>query len=445
MLAVFSLLLLVAIGGIGAFALLQNERAAFASLEATAAAQFANDDALVLIVDEETGMRGYAEVGNISFLAPYQAASERETAVFSALALRVAYFGSRDLDALVHDMRATHQRWKREVAEPVIARRARANIKDEEFKGKFYVDRTRADSAALDAALQALYGRAEDRAGRGFARVAAATFLALVVATALIFALGVRQYRLREERDRDRRTVDVLQRAFINRTQTLPNTTVASVYLSATREAAVGGDLFDVRERGDGGGLIAIGDVAGKGIEAALDTIHIRDALGSLAEALDDPGEILQRFNAQYTVAVRRRDTFTSAILILVDLQRLRARYANAGHASAWLLRAARARPLAVTGPILGVMQDARFTTESIELMPDDVLVLATDGLTEGLDPTRQGDGLETAARWIEEASTTDPQTVVDSLIAKLRAIAGSEIGDDLAILAIRFDGAPAR
>ncbi|MBV8074546.1 MAG: SpoIIE family protein phosphatase [Candidatus Eremiobacteraeota bacterium] len=439
------MLVLVAIGGIGAFALLQNERAAFASLEATAAAQFANDDALVLVVDEETGMRGYAEVGNIAFLAPYQAAFEREPEVFAVLTRRVAYFANPELNVLVQQMRAAHERWKHEVAEPVIAHRSLANLRAEEIKGKFYVDQIRSDSNALDVALQGLYGRAEDRAGRGFARVASATFLALVIATALIFAVGIRQYRLREQRDRDRRTIEVLQRAFINRTQTLENTQIGSVYLSATREAAVGGDLFDVRVRGNGGGLIAIGDVAGKGIEAALDTIHIRDALASLAEIVDDPGEILRRFNVQYTAAVRARDTFTSAILLLVDLGGLQARYANAGHASAWLLRARKTQALAVTGPVLGVMQDARFATESFDLMAEDVLVLATDGLTEGLDPLRTGTGLETAARWIEEAATREPQELVDRLIARLRAITGREIGDDLAILAVRFDGTPAR
>lgn len=420
-------MILVPIAGIGGFALLANERAAFASLEATSAAQIANEKALLLVVDEETGLRGYGETHQKVFLEPYRRALRREGVAFAELRRRVGYFNDPQLNALVEQMLAAHARWNEKVTQPIVR--------------KGYIDQIRAYSAELERALAARYGQAERRGARGFALVGIATLTALGAATALILGFALRQYRVRAERQREQATINALQRVFVNRWQALPNTMVGTAYLSATREAAVGGDLFNVRRMGPERGLILIGDIAGKGIDAAVDTAYVRFAIATLAEIFEDPGEVVRRFNVQYANAIGNRDAFVVAFLAVVDLRSMRMAYASAGHPSAWLVRRGAVDQLRVTGPVLGVMQDALYETESIELMPGDTLVLTTDGLTEARNKNREPVGLETSAKWIAEVGSLEPQAMIDTLVARLRAYAGGEIGDDLAMVAVRFEG----
>ena len=393
---------------------------------------------MLLVVDEETGLRGYAQTHQATFLEPYRRAHAREGEAFRELRRLIAYFRDPDLSALVDRMQATHDRWDQEVAQPIVHNAERLSAVG--VAEKAYVDRIRGSSAELDRALAARYGAAERRAARGFALIAIATLATIAVATVFILSFALRVYHVRAERQREQATINALQRVFVNRWQALPNTRIGTAYLSATREASVGGDLFNVRRVGSDRGLILIGDIAGKGIDAAVDTAYVRFAIATLAEIFEDPGEVLRRFNIQYADAIGNRDAFVVAFLTVVDLRAMRLRYASAGHPSAWLVRGGGVGQLRVTGPVLGVMQDEVYGTESIDLMPGDTLVLATDGLTEARNEKREPVGLETAAQWIAEAGSLDPQGLVDALIARLHAYAGTDIGDDLAVVAVRFE-----
>ena len=123
----------------------------------------------------------------------------------------------------------------------------------------------------------------------------------------------------------------------------------------------------------------------------------------------------------------------------VLDTETFRLRYASAGHDTAYRAPQRWRHPLAVTGPVLGVMEEP-FTAENLDLAPGETLVLATDGLTEvrnkaGVQLSEQG-----AIGLIEHASVP-AQRLADELVAKVRELSGDQVRDDLAILAIRILG----
>ena len=120
----------------------------------------------------------------------------------------------------------------------------------------------------------------------------------------------------------------------------------------------------------------------------------------------------------------------------VLDTETLQLDYASAGHDSAFVRRASEVQQLAVTGPVLGVMEEP-FDTKTVYLEDGDTIVLATDGLTEARN--RAGEQLhEAGAMQLIFASNPQPQLLADEFVAQVKALGGNLLRDDLAVLAIR-------
>ena len=167
--------------------------------------------------------------------------------------------------------------------------------------------------------------------------------------------------------DRERQIIETLQRAFRTGWDPLPRSRIGTAYISATRDASVGGDLFDIRRLGRDRGLLVVADVSGKGIEAAVNTAFVKYSLRTLALANDDPAEILGAFNRhvprddQGPVAVRGR------VRRHLDARTLRLTYASAGHAGAFFAATAPCALLEVTGPIVGLDPAFAYETRTLD------------------------------------------------------------------------------
>lgn len=243
--------------------------------------------------------------------------------------------------------------------------------------------------------------------------------------------------RLNRELDVERSTVDILQRAFRSEHVPLPNCEVGSAYLAASSVVAVGGDIFDVYRLSDRLALILIADVSGKGVDAAVITAFIKFTMRGIALRRRDPGAMLAEFNTAFAKTVENPYIFVSMLVGVLDTTTGNFQYASAGHDSAFLRRSQEVRQLAITGPILGVMEEP-FETKVLALMAGDTLVLATDGLTEARN--RDGELLheEGAMRLIARCNER-PQLLADELVAQVKALGGNKTQDDVAILAIRI------
>jgi serine phosphatase RsbU (regulator of sigma subunit) len=199
----------------------------------------------------------------------------------------------------------------------------------------------------------------------------------------------------------------------------------------------VGGDLFEVLRVSDDRLVVAVGDVCGKGITAALFMAVTVTLLRTLARQLESPDEILRRLNEELVAQNPRAMFVTMACL---DVRGGRVACANAGHDTALLV--GKGGPRAVfpsTGTVLGLFPDQRCESETLELAPGDTLLLYTDGVTEAADPGQALFGEERLHDCFAQGAGATAADSVDRLLRHVRAFAaGAAQSDDITILALR-------
>jgi CHASE3 domain sensor protein len=396
-------------------------------------------DGLVRIqLDQETALRGYLASGEKLFLQPYSDddfGSELATFATTTRGLDIA-----DFDSSIDDLRKLHEQWERSVALPLLAHPHGKDALTRQTLGKVLVDQFRGDTARVRRLLEARLGNVQKELKR---RINEALFGGL--ASILLFGVvcivfvSSRQQMLAVI-DRESSIVETLQGAFRTDLDALPGSRIGTAYISADSDAAVGGDLYDVRRIDDRRGLVIVADISGKGIEAAVNTAFVKYSMRTLALSNDDPSDILGRFNSIFLDTVRDPNLFVVAFVGVLDVAELTLTYASAGHSGAYLRRAGTARRLDVTGPIVGLDAAFGYKTRRLALARGDLLVLATDGLSEARDAA--GALLEDeGAMDLLVRTSLDPQACADELVAAVRSRGGGTLHDDLALLVIAIDG----
>ncbi|MBV8171812.1 MAG: SpoIIE family protein phosphatase [Candidatus Eremiobacteraeota bacterium] len=393
-------------------------------------------------LNEETGVRGFLSTGSKIFLEPYYGSETSYAQSFAQLTQAVNALKLSGAPALMLDLRSEHALWLRQIAQPLIASPYGPNSVNLLERGKLLMDRMRNDYARLNSMIggeaNVLFNKSTVLL-RNMAGAMAAVLLLFGVA-ALVADLY--RGRTQEALARERAMTDTLQRAFLSGWDLLPYLRVGTAYVSSTREAAVGGDLFDVYRLDDHRALIMVADVSGKGLSAAVDTAQVKYSIRTLAETEEDPALIVDRFNEIYERSAREAEAFVSLFIGIIDDRDLSFYYASAGHGSVFARSGSRVWPLISTGPVIGLGRGLTFDSARVQMGVGDVLVLATDGLTEARDQAGLMLGEEQAMRWIERGNA-DPQRLADELVANLRRYAGGRIADDLALLVIRIQRAP--
>ena len=387
-------------------------------------------------LDEETGVRGFAASGQRVFLEPYERARNASAAEFDRLsdALPPAAANGRE-GRLVRDLRALNAEWLRTVAEPIVAG-AGTEGGHRLLRGKALIDRFRAEIAPLRDYFAVRNRTESERRDTAIRTTSVVSVLAIAVIVVEIVAFGMLISRMTRELDRERGFVEFLQSAASVRLVAPQHLAVGTTYRSATRGARIGGDVFDVYALDEDRTLIVIGDVSGKGLTAAVDTTFVRFALRTLASEGLAPDEIVRRFDALYRDANPSPESFVTLFAGIHDRRASTLAYVNAGHEACWVRRGPRVELLAPTGPIVGLGELA-FAGASVPLGAGDLLVLATDGLTEARDPRGGFMPIEQVSAWIAGAPDRTPQALVDAVVANVTRYARSRITDDLAVLAV--------
>ncbi len=204
----------------------------------------------------------------------------------------------------------------------------------------------------------------------------------------------------------------------------------------------VGGDLFDVRPLDDRRLLVAVGDVSGKGVPAALFMAVATTLIRSTARTESDPGRIVAVLNEE----LARRNPlcmFVTLFLGVLDVRDGVLRYALAGHPSPVSVRPGAGARLtdAEVGTLAGVKEGLAFRTRERRLEPGEVLVVVTDGVTEAFGP---GNALFGEERMIAALGGAPAGAgaggVVDFLMASVEGfVAGTPQSDDIAVVALRL------
>ncbi|MDI6102254.1 SpoIIE family protein phosphatase [Actinoplanes sp. NEAU-A12] len=216
----------------------------------------------------------------------------------------------------------------------------------------------------------------------------------------------------------------------------LPGVRAAVRYLPAGQETNFGGDWFHAAALRDGSVLLAVGDVAGHGTHAATTMAQLRHALRALAVTTSDPGILLEHLNRlTCDLEAETPELAATAVIARFDPARHELVWAQAGHPPPLLCRGGRTTPMSrPAGPMLGVVDDARYASATTTFVPGDVLLLYTDGLVEhrrrGLDV-----GLEAVITTVDDAVRVSPEQPLGELLARLRR---ANPDDDTCILAAR-------
>jgi sigma-B regulation protein RsbU (phosphoserine phosphatase) len=241
--------------------------------------------------------------------------------------------------------------------------------------------------------------------------------------------------------ERDLQTAAEIQRSFLPNGELVGHVDFA-LCAAMTPARAVGGDFYDYFILGDGRLGLAIGDVSGKGVPAALFMAVTRTLLRAAALRGTAPGDCLGEVNR-----VILRDAASSLFVTLfygvLDPSSGVLSYSNGGHNPPFVLRAgAGAERLSGRGLPVGTLADSTYQTGQAVLRPQDLLFLYTDGVTEAMNAA--GD-LFTAARLqeaLEHGNRSTPEALISDVLEAVRRFTGSAPqSDDLTTLAVRLNG----
>lgn len=251
---------------------------------------------------------------------------------------------------------------------------------------------------------------------------------------------AVERTRLQAERER---IATALQRALLPPAlPTIPGVEIAAAYEPAGSGATVGGDFYDVVSTGANRWWVVLGDVQGKGPEAAALTGTIRPVVAATLHETDDPAEALRKTQvALQHLGLDQRTV--SMVLATFDAGQapVEIRLASAGH-PAPLLRTAGAsaesaevQELHSDGLLFGVGEPVHARAVTAPLRAGEVLLLYTDGATDA--PVDGGARLgEAGLRDLVAAAPAKPSAVVDNVITVLRRSPQGR-RDDIALLAL--------
>ncbi|MEO5983331.1 MAG: SpoIIE family protein phosphatase [Pedococcus sp.] len=219
----------------------------------------------------------------------------------------------------------------------------------------------------------------------------------------------------------------------------IPGLELAAAFRPAHDGAEIGGDFYDIFPTPDGGWLLAIGDVCGKGAEAAVVTSLVRHAL-RLMVADDRLDVVMPTLNE---TLLRHSERF--ATVLLIHLQRETSGWAatvcSAGHPLPLLVRDGRpAESHGSPGSLVGAADQASFTQTRTTLNEGDALLLFTDGIPDG---RRAGAFYGDERLAALAAETGEPHLVVDRILEDVFEFQRGDPADDMALLMVRVAAPP--
>lgn len=206
----------------------------------------------------------------------------------------------------------------------------------------------------------------------------------------------------------------------------------------------IGGDYFDFFEFQDGSPGIAIADVAGHGISAALHMASIQALLRTLVPSSDSPVEVVKHIQ-KLLIHNIRFSNFVTIFLASYDPRRHILQYCNAGHnPPIWLSRnGSRSTTidwLKPTGAAVGLIEELILEEQTVQLQPGDTIVLYTDGITEAMNPSGDPFGWERLAEIVARQATDSPAEMLQTIRQELAAfVSGQTLEDDTTLLICRI------
>ena len=248
--------------------------------------------------------------------------------------------------------------------------------------------------------------------------------------------VSVENSRLYTERSRIAHTLQA--RLLPSRLPTPPGMRLAARYRAAGQFNEVGGDFYDAFQRAPDEWVVLIGDVSGKGPEAAALTALARYTIRSAALNDWSPAHVLRRLND--TLLHEEESQFITVALAYLHRhgETTRVKLVLGGHPLPCVVRAdGTAEALGEPGTLLGIRTDVRLHETETVLMPGDALLLYTDGVIEA-GPRGAPLGEDGLLELLGSLGDTHPEVLVSAVDEAASRISGGRARDDVALLAIQ-------
>jgi len=197
----------------------------------------------------------------------------------------------------------------------------------------------------------------------------------------------------------------------------------------------VGGDFYDLIALGDGQVMVIVGDVTDKGVPAALVMASTYALLRSSAELSTSPGEVLRRVN-ELLIPQIPMNMFVTCLVLVIDLDTGRTRFANAGHNLPYVRRGGKVIQLPARGMPLGLMPGSEYDEHETVIEPGDIVLLYSDGITEQHSAAGEMFGFGRTAALVADATSGDD--LVDRSVLALGSFsAGVDQEDDITLVTL--------
>ena len=292
-----------------------------------------------------------------------------------------------------------------------------------------------------------LLGRPRDR--EGFSQSdkqildSAADMLALMIENARLNERALEQEKVRRDLAL---AVEVQKRLLPRRPPRCAFGTLAAYTLPAR---SIGGDYYDFVELPGGDLGVAIADVSGKGIAAALLMSVVQASLRLIsADAGNSCAQLAAKMN-RFLYGSTAGNKYATFFYAQIDMATHRLRFVNAGHNPPYLVRrtasGSEAQPLNAGGTVLGLFPEADYEAGEVPLLPGDMLVAFTDGVSEALNPAGDEFGEARLEALLVEAVGQSADDISTRLTAAIRDwIGDAEQHDDLTFVVVALNEQPA-
>lgn len=206
-----------------------------------------------------------------------------------------------------------------------------------------------------------------------------------------------------------------------------------------------GGDYYDFIQLDDHRVALTIGDVSGKGIQAAFYMTFTKGILHSLCHETDSPAELLKKTNRLFCDNAGK-GTFISLVYGIIDLERRTFIFARAGHNPILYMNGqnGKVKELQPSGLGIGLTKEAPFDNNikevKLTLGDDDLLILYTDGIVEALNTSRQFYGEDRLAMLLTDKKDKTSKEILDLLSEDVKQFTGTaKQHDDMTIMVIKL------
>ncbi len=220
--------------------------------------------------------------------------------------------------------------------------------------------------------------------------------------------------------------------------EAIPDVAGWDIWLYTKPANDVGGDLLDFLRLSEDRVCISVGDVAGKGLSAALLMAKLQSTIRAIVPDYNSLTELGGKINRIFC-----RDSlprfFASLIYLELNTQTGKIKILNAGHLLPILLHNKNMEKLKIKSPALGLIHDAIYNEETINLHPQETLIIYSDGLTEARNEMGNFYSEKRLEQLLSEVSNLSSENLGEKILAEISAFIGkAKTHDDLTIAIIK-------